>query len=122
MRTAQDILYPQNVLGGYNPKIVTYNIASLPLHHGTPRDYKELNITFTGEHVQTEYTRKTSKSNFPKRTTYEKITETFYGDDQYEIQVGHAGLGTAGWSVVGDSVVFRCYHVTTLIVNGEQLI
>ena len=118
MKVVQDILFPMNILGK-DRKAVKFDCTNVPTEGGR-RGYKTINVVWTGE-VMVE-------SHTIKRVWYGGhdflLIKTTYTDGNSSAitlilpdEVGLARVTVSDWIIS-----FNCINVTSLIVNGEQLI
>ena len=114
----KDILWPLNIFGKHKRSVA----FDLPDNNASVL----LNIVWSGERMISEYTRRvvTSAPNqpvethdYPKRATYTN------GDSTSEsLWISRGTQGYRKVSTPENKVHFTCTNVTSLVVNGQQLI
>lgn len=108
----KDILFPTNVLG---KKKDSFEIKI----ENPPYTSRTFNIEWTGERLDIAYTKQTRRGRVyfkePIRLQYLDGNET---EEEFTVAQSVIYQGRI-WT---DNVYFNCTNVTSLIVNGEQLI
>ena len=115
MKVVQDILFPLNITGK-DRKVVAYDLSGTPAI--TPPGIKTVNVQYTGDCVKAAYT--IVKTAPPKPDVYENGGHVYMGGGSESFIVPYtSGYGARRRTY---TVYFNCINVTSLIVNGEQLI
>ena len=123
MKKIKDILFPTNLLGK-NKKSFAYRLDYVPAIDFT----KTVNVVWSGKRLDITYT----TIEYPRRPGYSPTPDEFiytpfrytYKDGDEDTRVIETPFVRTNHviDVISHSVFFNCTNVTSLVVNGEQLI
>lgn len=114
----RDILLPTNVLGK-NIRCVSYDTTDVPVVD----DKKTLTVTWAGERIEFSYTTRHVYINGPKRKTeYRKNKEILAGTGTETRTFRYGPRNPQVFEYLEPMIYFKCTNVTSLIVDGQQLI
>lgn len=129
LRKLRDILFPTNVLGkDAESKKYDFSDHTPPVVPITPPwdNRYQFTIVWSGKVLELCYT-KVNRTGVGAnmKITYEQVRESFYsGSGTTETVLtpdGTIHLGNGSW-VLDKILYFKCIDVTSLVVNGDQII
>lgn len=117
LKKLKEILFPTNVLGK-NKRCVTFDTSGTPVVD----DKKTFTIVWAGEALQVSYTQQRSGQISYTFKKYTPIKELYTGGGTETLEAPeYATIHSAVW-ISNDILYFNCTNVTSLVVNGDQII
>ena len=115
----RDILYPLNILCK-NKRTIRYSLADTPIDGG---GFKNITMIWSGKRLEFVYTERLEDVN-TGNVTYQSVKRV-QTNQEAEKWVEDIDFGTHDGfihSAVGDMLYLKCTGVTTLIVNGHNVL
>ena len=112
----RNIFFPTNILGK-DIRTIDFSIADVP----DINRKKAVTFTWTGERLVFMYTIEQRRYHWDN-WNYEEHKDTFTGGGTETYSLQYGPINPSATDYVQDMIYFKCTNVTSLIVNGQQLI